>query len=75
MRSNSDARLAQISKISNDYPEGVEVLTHLVHGRPEKELLKCVATHVRCSFLAVIREVLLTLFLLRNTARQFDHSG
>ena len=47
MRTRSDTRLADISKIAREFEDGVEVLTHLVHGRPEKELLKCMNTHVR----------------------------
>ena len=46
MRTRSDTRLADISKIAREFEDGVEVLTHLVHGRPEKELLKCMNTHV-----------------------------
>lgn len=46
-RSRSDQRVAEMVKIASFFPENITVITHVVHGRPEAQLLIVAQKHVR----------------------------
>ena len=47
LRLRSDQRVAAMSKIAAEFPDTVKVITHVVHGKPENQMLKVAQKHVR----------------------------
>lgn len=47
MRLRSDQRVGEMNKLAQEFSQGITVFVHLVHGKPESQLLKVAQKHVR----------------------------